>query len=152
MVMKPEPLAGAIRAAEKRFPAAKKVLLSPQGRLFNQQMAEALACEKGLVLICGRYEGIDERICRDFVDYEVSLGDFILTGGELGALMIIDAVTRLLRESWAGKIQPRMIPLRKVFWSMPIIPGRMNLKVNRFRRCCFPVTTRKLSNGDMNAR
>jgi len=96
MVMKPEPLAGAIRAAEERWPAAKKVLLTPQGRLFDQQMAESFTREEGLILVCGRYEGIDERICRDFVDYEVSLGDFVLTGGELGALMIIDAVTRLL--------------------------------------------------------
>lgn len=96
MVMKPEPLAGALRAAGKQLPAAKKVLLSPQGRLFDQKMAEAFTREEGLIFVCGRYEGIDERICQDFVDYEVSLGDFVLTGGELGALMIIDAVTRLL--------------------------------------------------------
>lgn len=96
MVMKPEPLAGAIRAAEKQFPGAKKVLLSPQGRVFDQQMAEALSREKGLILVCGRYEGIDERIYRNFIDVEVSVGDFVLTGGELGALMIIDAVARLL--------------------------------------------------------
>lgn len=103
MVMKPEPLADAIRTAEKQLPAAKKVLLSPQGRVFNQQMAESFSREQGLILVCGRYEGIDERICRDFVDDEVSVGDFILTGGELGALMIIDAVTRLLPGVLGGK-------------------------------------------------
>jgi tRNA (guanine37-N1)-methyltransferase len=103
MVMKPEPLAEAIRATEKRFPAGKRVLLTPQGRLFDQQMAESFSKLEGLILVCGRYEGVDERICQDFIDYEVSLGDFILTGGELGAMMIIDSVTRLLPGALGGE-------------------------------------------------
>lgn len=96
MVMKPEPLAGAIRAASKKIPAAATVLLTPQGRVFDQNMAGELASFDGLVLICGRYEGIDERICHDLVDFEISIGDYVLTGGELGAMIIIDAVTRLV--------------------------------------------------------
>lgn len=96
MVMKPEPLAGAIRSAKDRWPKAKTVLLTPQGRLFSQGLARELAAEEALVLVCGRYEGVDERIGFDFVDDEISIGDFILTGGELGAMVIIDAVTRLL--------------------------------------------------------
>jgi tRNA (guanine37-N1)-methyltransferase len=94
MVMKPEPLAGAIRSAKTRWPRAKTVLLSPQGRLFDQGLARELAGEDTLVLICGRYEGVDERIGTGFVDEEISIGDFVLTGGELG--VIIDAVARLI--------------------------------------------------------
>ncbi len=96
MVMKPEPLAEAMRSVKGRHPEAKTVLLSPQGRAFDQEMAASFAREDGLVLVCGRYEGIDERFCQSYVDYEVSLGDFVLTGGELGAMMIVDAVTRLI--------------------------------------------------------
>ncbi len=96
MVMKPEPLAGAIRDAAQRIPEAKTVLLTPQGRVFDQRMAQELASSDGLVLVCGRYEGVDERVCHDLVDYEISIGDYVLTGGELAAMIIIDAVTRLI--------------------------------------------------------
>jgi tRNA (guanine37-N1)-methyltransferase len=72
------------------------VLLSPQGRLFHQGVAEELARYARLVLVCGRYEGVDERVSRHFVDEELSLGDYILTGGELAAMVVVDAVTRLL--------------------------------------------------------
>ena len=96
MVMKPEPLAGAIRAARDQLPGAMTVHLSPQGRVFNQPTARALAAEKGLILVCGRYEGVDERVCQELIDTEVSIGDFILTGGELAAMVIIDAVARII--------------------------------------------------------
>ncbi len=96
MVMKPEPLAAAIRASKKRLPKAKTIHLTPQGRTFDKDMARELALFDGLILICGRYEGVDERICNDFVDYEVSIGDYVLTGGELAAMIVMDAVTRLI--------------------------------------------------------
>jgi tRNA (guanine37-N1)-methyltransferase len=96
MVMKPEPLARALREAKCEMPFAETILLTPQGRIFDQKMANQLASLQGLILICGRYEGVDERIFNNFVDFEVSLGDYILTGGELGAMAIIDAVTRLI--------------------------------------------------------
>ena len=96
MVMKPEPLAAAIGAARRTAPGAPVILLSPQGRRFDQPMAKELARCEGLILICGRYEGIDERITEQFVDLEVSIGDFVLTGGELAAMAVMDAVTRLL--------------------------------------------------------
>jgi tRNA (guanine37-N1)-methyltransferase len=96
MIMKPEPLAAAIRLAKEQTPLSKTILLSPQGLKFNQDIAGKLAALDGLILVCGRYEGIDERICNTFVDFEISIGDFILTGGELGAMVIIDAVTRLI--------------------------------------------------------
>lgn len=103
MVMKPEPLAGAIRAASQTAPSAKRILLTPQGRVFNQGMARELASFDGLILVCGRYEGIDERICDDLIDYEISIGDFVLTGGELAAMTIIDAVTRLIPGALGGE-------------------------------------------------
>ncbi len=96
MVMKPEPLACAIRAAKKENPGANIFLLSPQGRKFNQELASELARLPGMILVCGRYEGIDERVWEAGVDAEISIGDFVLTGGELAAMVIIDAVCRLI--------------------------------------------------------
>ena len=96
MVMKPEPLAAAIRSAMKRAPTARRVLLTPQGRVFDQPMARALSAQEGLILICGRYEGMDERIGDGLIDDEVSIGDYVLTGGEVAAMVVMDAVTRLI--------------------------------------------------------
>jgi len=97
MVMKPEPLAAAVESRRKAQGHDTKVILfSPQGQHYNQRKAEELAGEKHLILVCGRYEGVDERFRAKYVDMEISLGDFILTGGELAALTIIDSVTRLL--------------------------------------------------------
>ena len=96
MVMKPEPLASAIREAQKKTPFSKTICLTPQGRVFNQRIAREFAALEGLVLVCGRYEGMDERILHDFIDYEISIGDYILTGGEIAAMVVIDAVTRLI--------------------------------------------------------
>lgn len=103
MVMKPEPLAAAIRAATKNAPSSKKILLTPQGRRFDSNVAQELTLSDGLILICGRYEGIDERICLDFIDDEISIGDYVLTGGELAAMVVIDAVTRLIPGILGGK-------------------------------------------------
>lgn len=96
MVMKPEPLAAAIRSAKRTTIGSPTILLTPQGRRFDQHMARGLASFEGLILVCGRYEGVDERICQDLIDYEISIGDYVLTGGELAAMVIIDAVTRLI--------------------------------------------------------
>ncbi len=95
MVMKVEPLVGAIEAAKQRQPTARVLVLSPRGRVFSQAVAKELAALPGLILVCGRYEGIDERVL-SYVDGELSIGDFVLTGGELGALCVFDAVARLL--------------------------------------------------------
>ena len=96
MIMKAEPLAGAIRAAQKQAPAAKTVLLTPQGRNFDQNLAYELAASGGAIFVCGRYEGVDERIVHHLIDDEISVGDYVLTGGELAAMIVIDAVTRLV--------------------------------------------------------
>ena len=96
MVMKPEPLAGALAEAKGRMPTATTLLLSPQGRRFDQKLAASLAQAGELIFVCGRYEGVDERFVDRFVDGEISIGDFVLTGGELAAMVIIDAVARLI--------------------------------------------------------
>jgi tRNA (guanine37-N1)-methyltransferase len=96
MVMKPEPLAAAVKAAKAVHPEAETILLSPQGVSLNQQLARELSESAALILICGRYEGIDERICQKYVDLEISIGDYILTGGEPAAMVLMDAVTRLI--------------------------------------------------------
>lgn len=96
MVMKPEPLAACIEKVASDRPAGRVILTSPQGKPFNQQLAAELAREEELLIICGRYEGVDERVRDIFVDDEISLGDFVLTGGEIAAMVIVDAVSRLI--------------------------------------------------------
>ena len=96
MVMKPEPLAACIDKTAATRPTARVILTTPQGRPFNHALAEELAREDELLIICGRYEGVDERVRELFVDDEISLGDFVLTGGEIAAMVIVDAVSRLI--------------------------------------------------------
>jgi len=98
MVMKPEPIFLAWEAVAKDCAGAspRTILLSPQGMVFNQSMAAELAKESHLIFICGHYEGVDERVRKYLVTDEISIGDYILTGGELGAMVVIDAVARLL--------------------------------------------------------
>ena len=95
MVMKPEPLVAAIKDIRSKSPRARVILLSPQGQVFDQRHAARLAQEKDLVLVCGRYEGVDERV-KSFVDEELSIGDYTLSGGEPAANVVIDAVARLI--------------------------------------------------------
>ncbi len=102
MVMKPEPLAEAIAEAQKLIPGARTILLSPQGRPFKQSVASEFSMLDGLIFICGRYEGVDERIYK-YIDEEISIGDYVLTGGEPAAMIIIDAVTRLLPGALGGE-------------------------------------------------
>ena len=93
MVMKPEPIFAAIEAVYQSGPI---ILLTPQGRLFNQHIALELSTEPRLTLLCGHYEGIDERVRQHLVTDEISVGDYVLTGGELAAMIVVDAVSRLL--------------------------------------------------------
>jgi tRNA (guanine37-N1)-methyltransferase len=97
MVMKPEPLCAAIASAKARVPeGSRRVYLSAQGSRFDQSLAARLSREPGLVLVAGRYEGIDERVIAESIDLELSVGDYVVSGGELPALMVIDAIVRLL--------------------------------------------------------
>src|ERR1044071_792286 len=95
MVMKPEPLVAAIEHMRSQQPSARVILLTPPGRVFDQRIAKEFSQQKTLILLCGRYEGIDERVSA-FVDEEISIGDYTLSGGEPAAVVVIDAVARLL--------------------------------------------------------
>lgn len=96
MVMKPQPVFDAVESILGVAPTCSVILLTPQGRQFTQRVAQELSSHKHLAMICGRYEGFDERIREHLVTDEISIGDFVLTGGELPALMMLDAITRLI--------------------------------------------------------
>ncbi|OGP72889.1 MAG: tRNA (guanosine(37)-N1)-methyltransferase TrmD [Deltaproteobacteria bacterium RBG_16_49_23] len=96
MVMKAEPIARAIEQVKSEDPSTWTIYLTPEGKPLNQEVAGELSSRSHLVLLCGRYEGVDERARELFVDEEISIGDYVLTGGELAAMVLIDAVSRLL--------------------------------------------------------
>jgi tRNA (guanine37-N1)-methyltransferase len=96
MVMKPEPIFAAVESVVGAPPSCPLILLDPQGRVFTQAVAEELAQQSHLALLCGRYEGIDERVRQHLITDEISIGDYVLSGGELPALVLIDAITRLI--------------------------------------------------------
>lgn len=98
MVMKPEPLARAIRAAKSQHPEAPVMLLTPAGAPFSQARARELSRLPALILVCGRYEGVDERVIEALVDAEISIGDYVLMGGEVPAMVVIEATTRLVKD------------------------------------------------------
>ncbi|MGD2127383.1 MAG: tRNA (guanosine(37)-N1)-methyltransferase TrmD [Desulfobacteraceae bacterium] len=96
MVMKAGPICRALKSIDRISDQSLVILLTPQGKPFKQSMAWELSRMDQLILICGRYEGVDERVRSGFVDTELSIGDYILSGGELGAMVVIDAVSRLI--------------------------------------------------------
>ena len=96
MVMNVEPIARVVAAIKKEVPETRTILLSPGGRPFDQEKAWELSRLPSLTLICGRYEGIDERVRLHFVDEEISIGDYILTGGEIPAMVLVEAISRLV--------------------------------------------------------
>ena len=149
MVMKPEPLFRAVEAVMALAPAAKSVLLSPQGRLFSQRVAEELAREPAIILICGRYEGVDERVVEHLVSDEVSIGDYVLSGGEIPTMVVIDAVTRLIpgalgsdqsavRESFADGLldhpQYTRPPEYRGLKAPDVLMGGNHAEIERWRR------------------
>jgi len=96
MVMKVEPIARAIEQVKMGNPSAWTIYLTPEGKPLNQEILRELSSRSHLILLCGRYEGVDERVRQLFIDEEISIGDYVLTGGELAAMVLIDAVSRLL--------------------------------------------------------
>lgn len=96
MVMKVEPIARAIESVKSQNPFARTIYLTPQGKPFNQDLARKFSSQPHLILLCGRYEGVDERVRELFIDEEISIGDYVLTGGELAAMVLIDAISRFI--------------------------------------------------------
>lgn len=150
MVMEAEPLAQAIAQAKQALGGSVKVVaMSPQGERFDQAWAARLAAEPGLVLLCGRYEGLDERLLAAEVDVELSLGDVVLSGGELGAMVVCDAIARLLpgvlghaqsaaSDSFAGGLLDHPHYTRPEDWRGERVPEVLlsgdHAKVARWRR------------------
>ena len=115
MVMQAAPVYGAYEAVKENMASPPRVVyLTPQGQVFHQKMAEELAREENLVFLCGHYEGIDERVLEEIVTDYVSIGDYVLTGGELPAMVMIDAISRMVPqysrpEVWRGKNVPQVL-------------------------------------------
>ena len=106
MIFRPEPLSKAIRSI-KRHPKSLSIYLTPQGHLLTQDLARNLSQKDQLIMICGRYGGIDERIICDDIDLELSIGDYILSGGELPAMVVIDVIVRLQQGTLGNQISPQ---------------------------------------------
>lgn len=106
MVMTPQPLHDCITAVKKMNPKAPVIYMAPQGRMFNHKLAKKLTKLPGMILLCGRYEGIDQRIRDTLIDMEICIGKYVVTGGELPALIVIDAVTRLLPGALGNEASP----------------------------------------------
>jgi len=155
MVLRPEPVFEAVEAL--RRPESTVLLLTPQGRLFRQAVAEELARRVHLILICGAYEGIDERVRTHLVDEELSIGDYVLTNGTLPALVVLDAVTRLLPgvlgdadslrdESFAhGRLEYPHYTRPPDFrgWRVPdVLAGGDHEEISRWRRAASEERTR----------
>jgi tRNA (guanine37-N1)-methyltransferase len=133
MVMKPEPLVAAIESARGELKTARVILLSPQGSRFDQAKAEELSRIEELILVCGRYEGVDERV-RGYVDEELSIGDFVLTGGEFAALAVVDAVARLV----SGVLGNEESSRSESFTGGPILEGPQYTRPPEFRGEAVP--------------
>lgn len=159
MVMKPEPVFTAVEAVLGTPPLCPVILLTPQGRTFTQQVAQELAVLPRIALICGRYEGFDERIREHLVTDQISMGDYVLTGGELPALSIVDAISRLIPgvlgdpdgandDSHAsGLLEYPHYTRPPVFrgWEVPeVLLSGNHARINRWRRDQALLRTRKL--------
>ncbi len=160
MVMKPEPIFRAVESIQERFPreGSRTILLSPQGRRLEHGEAVRLSLCKRLILICGRYEGVDERVREHLVDEEISIGDYVLTGGELAAAIVVDSVARLipgvvgegasvLRDSFAeGLLQYPQYTRPAVFRGLAVpevLTSGRHEEVDRWRQAMALENTRK---------
>lgn len=141
MVLKPEPMVAAIRMAKQQLPAARVIAMCPGGRTLKQDIVEEYARSgQDLILVCGHYEGFDERIF-NWVDEKLSIGDYVLTGGELPALIVMDAVARFI----PGVLGKWPVPLKTLSvrdcWNILSTLGRWNLKDWKYRKCCVTAIT-----------
>ncbi len=171
MLLKPQPLFEAVEAIlPERTSQQRAILLSAQGRLFNQSLAREMAALDDLLMVCGRYEGVDERVAEYLVDDEISVGNFVLSGGELAAAIIVDSIGRLLpgvlgnedstrNESFSGENQDLLDcpqytrPADFRGWKVPeVLLGGNHEEIRRWRRAASRRKTEKLRPDLMGAR
>ncbi len=132
MVMMADPIFGALNSIDAR---GKKILyMSPRGNILDQTKIQQLAEEEELTILCGHYEGVDQRVLDHFDMEEVSIGDYILTGGELPAMVLIDTVARLIPAYWPAKILPQKNPFIRASWNIRNTRNREVMKVWMCRR------------------
>ena len=143
--MKPEPIFLAVESVAE--PTTDVILLSPTGRVFSQSIAAELAGRDHLVLICGHYEGVDERVREHLATDEISIGDYVLTGGELAAMVVIDAVARLLPASWVTPSRPATSRTATGCWSTRTTPARRSFAAGRSPNGCSQGTTPRSRSG-----
>ena len=151
MLMQAGPVYGAYRSvAEKAKSKPRVIYLSPQGKTFSQSMAEEFAQEEELIFLCGHYEGIDERVLEEIVTDYVSIGDYVLTGGELPAMVMIDAVSRLILGCSIMIHLRNLKVFRIICWNIHSIQDRKNGMERKCRRFCFPGIMQILKSGEEN--
>ena len=142
MVLRPEPVFASVEAVA---PPRPLYLLGPGGRRFDQALARTLAGGEGFSLLCGRYEGVDHRIREHLVDGELSIGDYVLAGGEVAACVVVEAVTRLLPgrhgQRALGRARSPSAPTARSCWRSPSTPGRPRSGAGRCPRCSARATT-----------
>ena len=142
MVLKPEPMTAAIEAAAARLPAGSpRIYLSAQGVPFTQALAKEFSTLPGMLLVAGRYEGLDERVIESRIDREVSIGDYVLSGGEFPALVVLDAVARLLPGVLGDERSSVEESFDQVCSTGRITRGRWSSKAARCPRSCRAGTT-----------
>lgn len=150
MLMQAQPVYDAWKAVAKPEEGKKPVrvlYMSPQGKTFSQEMARELAQEEELIFLCGHYEGIDERVIEEIVTDPVSIGDYVLTGGELPAMVMIDAISRMVPGVLKNEDSGVTESFRRICWNIPSIPDRRSGRAKRFRISCFPATMQESTNG-----
>jgi tRNA (guanine37-N1)-methyltransferase len=152
MVMKPEPVFAAVEEVLGAPPQCPLILLTPQGRVFNQRIAEDLAAYPRLALLSGRYEGVDERVRQHLVTDEISIGDYVLTGGELPALIVMDAIARLLPGALGDPPARRTIRTPPACSNIRITPARPCSAAGPCPTCCCLATMPKSTAGAGSSR
>lgn len=144
MVMQAQPIYDAWQAvAQKIGRKPRTVYLTPQGNTFHQEMAKDYAKEEDLVLLCGHYEGIDERVLEEIVTDYVSIGDYVLTGGELPAMVMVDAISRMVPGVLAMMNPEPQNPLKEIYWNIRSIADRKTGWERKFQLFYFPETMQR---------
>ena len=146
MVMQPEPVVEAYEdLCQKTGKRPRVIYMTPQGKTFTQKDAKAFALEEDLIFLCGHYEGIDQRVLEEIVTDYMSIGDYVLTGGELPAMVMVDAISRMV-PGVLSSLAPWNL-LRGTFWNIPSIPGQGSGRAGRCPRFFCPGTIKISKHG-----
>lgn len=150
MLLMAGPVVECVEDVQQQADAGHLVMLTPGGRRLDQAIVEELATHERLVLVCGRYEGFDERVKAILAPDEISIGDYVLSGGEVAAMVIVDAVSRLVPGVLGDEESTAKIPFPGPIasWKAPSTRGRGSIAALRCPRCCSRATTRKSRLGD----